>query len=256
MLFSIITPSFNQGQYIEETIRSVLNQTFRDYEYIVIDGGSTDNTLEILSRYKSHITKIISEKDYGQSDAINKGFKIANGELVGWINSDDILYPNCLENIANLYFRNKDSAIFYNSRNIKIDADGKVIKSYSKRIYCRNYLIHINYDLIQQGSFYKSSFVEMVNYLDQNLHYCMDLDLWLKLLNHGKISFTNAKPQSAFRLWESSKTVSQARFHLEEIKQTLIKNGASKLSPSLLKLSYFELVLYWKLKLNKFNKVL
>src|SRR5438045_443911 len=94
---SIITPSYNQGQFIEETILSVLNQTYQNVEYIVIDGGSTDNTLDVVNKYKDKIDVIISEKDNGQSDAINKGFKIAKGELIGWLNSDDALYPYCVE---------------------------------------------------------------------------------------------------------------------------------------------------------------
>lgn len=85
---SIVTPSYNQGQFIEDTILSVLNQTYKNIEYILVDGGSTDNTMDIVNKYRNKIDIVISEKDKGQSDAINKGFKLSTGKLIGWINSE------------------------------------------------------------------------------------------------------------------------------------------------------------------------
>ncbi|OYU92630.1 MAG: glycosyltransferase, partial [Bacteroidetes bacterium B1(2017)] len=102
LLFTIITPSFNQGEFIEATILSVLNQTYKNIQYIIVDGGSTDNTMDIVNKYRDSIDIIVHEKDKGQSDAINKGFKLSKGDLIGWINSDDILYPTCVENIIKL----------------------------------------------------------------------------------------------------------------------------------------------------------
>ena len=114
---SIVTPSYNQGQFIEETILSVLNQSYKNIQYILVDGGSTDNTMEIVNKYKGEIDVIIHEKDKGQSDAINKGFKLSDGVLVGWINSDDILYPDCIEKIVDLFRSNPDGSIYYNCNN-------------------------------------------------------------------------------------------------------------------------------------------
>ena len=100
---SIITPSFNQGKFLEETILSVINQDYPDLEYIIIDGGSSDNSVEIIKKYEKYLTYWISEKDSGQSSAINKGLKKISGELVAWINSDDLYCPNVFSKIAEYF---------------------------------------------------------------------------------------------------------------------------------------------------------
>ena len=127
-LVTIVTPSFNQGQFIEETILSVLNQTYKNIQYIIVDGGSTDKTMEVVNKYRDRVDIIIHEKDKGQADAINKGFRLAKGELVGWINSDDILYPDCLESIVELYKRKPEGAIFYSSKSHFIDENSNIFK--------------------------------------------------------------------------------------------------------------------------------
>src|SRR5687768_13083798 len=100
---SIITPSYNQGRFIEETILSVINQNYPNLEYIIIDGGSTDNTVEIIRKYEQHLAYWVSEKDGGQSEAINKGFKKATGDIVCWINSDDFFMPGALSKVADCF---------------------------------------------------------------------------------------------------------------------------------------------------------
>src|SRR3569833_380141 len=132
MKVSIVTPSYNQGQFIEKTIISVLNQTYSNIEYIIIDGGSTDNTMEVVNKYKDRIDIVIHEKDKGQSDAINKGFRLATCELVGWINSDDILFPDCVEKIVQLVNEHPDVSIYYPATidliNGQVSPSGKVKK--------------------------------------------------------------------------------------------------------------------------------
>src|SRR5580700_341038 len=105
---SIITPSYNQGQFIEETILSILNQNYPNLEYLIIDGKSTDSTIEIIKKYEQKIFYWVSEKDSGQSEAINKGFQKATGEIVCWLNSDDILMPNALNEVAAQFIKNKE----------------------------------------------------------------------------------------------------------------------------------------------------
>jgi glycosyltransferase involved in cell wall biosynthesis len=240
-LVTIVTPSYNQGQFIEETILSVLNQTYKNIQYIIVDGGSTDNTMEVVNRYKNKVDIIIHEKDNGQSDAINKGFKLAKGELVGWINSDDILYENCVNDIVELYNNKNDGSIYYCSFNDRIDKVGNKIGSYERVISNRNYLLNTDYNVIQQASFYKLDIVKKIDYLNPNIYYCMDLDLWLRLLNHGPIYYTDKTPLSAFRVWEETKTTNGKRKFLQDIRNTLRNNGANIFSPNIRRTYFYEL---------------
>ncbi len=239
-LITIVTPSYNQGQFIEETILSVLNQTYKNIQYIVVDGGSTDNTMEVVNKYRDKIDIIIHEKDKGQTDAINKGFKLAKGELVGWINSDDILYMECVEKIVKVYKNKPEGVVFYNCFNDRIDKDSNKIVTYKKIIPNRNYLLNKNYDVIQQASFYRIDIVKKINYLDESIYYCMDLDLWLRLLKHGSIYCCDAGPSSGFRIWADTKTNNGSYKFLKEIRKTLLHNGAKKLSPNIIRILYYE----------------
>lgn len=238
---SLITPSYNQGQFIEATIQSVLNQTYPNIEYIVVDGGSTDDTMAVVDRYRDRISTVIHERDQGQSDAINKGFRLATGDLVGWINSDDILYPDCVAEIVNLYRQHPDGAVYYGALNDWIDQQGWIIGTRRLVIPDRNYLLNHNYDLIQQGSFYPTRLVRQTGYLNDTIHFCMDLDLWLRLLRHGPIyAFTN-HAIAGFRKWEETKTSTGGRQFLHDIRTTLLRHGALPYSRAVLKARYYDL---------------
>jgi Glycosyltransferases involved in cell wall biogenesis len=238
---SIITPSYNQGQFIEETILSVLNQTYKNIEYILIDGGSTDQTMEIVDKYKDRIDIVISEKDKGQSDAINKGFRLANGVLSGWINSDDILYPTCVEELVKTYTEKPDAAVFYTSYLDFINASGGCMYTRYRSITKKNDLLYRNYDIHQQASFYNSELLKRVDYLDVSVQYCMDLDLWLRLLEYGSIVPISDKPLGAFRIWEATKTSTGTLAFLSEIRNTLQQNGVKSWGKLVLKTYYLEL---------------
>jgi len=235
---SIITPSYNQGDYIEETILSVLNQTYQNIEYIIIDGGSIDNTLEIINKYRDRIDIVISEKDKGQSDAINKGFRLASGVLSGWINSDDILYSHCVEELVATYKRSPDAAIFFSPYLDFINGSGDYLQTKYSPITGKKYLLYKNYDLHQQASFYNSRILEKINYLDESIRYCMDLDLWLKLLDYGNIIPISNEPQGAFRIWSNTKTSTGTLDFLTEIRNTLQKNGLKSWDKLVLKTHY------------------
>ncbi|QIP16689.1 glycosyltransferase [Spirosoma aureum] len=231
---SIITPSYNQGRFIEATIQSVLNQTYPNIEYIIIDGGSTDQTMSVVERYRSQIDIVIHEKDRGQSDAINKGFKLATGELVGWLNSDDILYPECVAEIVRLYEQHPDGSIYYIPLQNGIDAAGRVHNLAHREIPDKQYLLNEDYSIIQPSSFYNRNSVIKAGYVDDRIHYCMDLDLWLRLLDWGPIYYSKVNvPLSGFRNWELSKTTTGTDKFLKEIEKTLLKHGASAYSKNM-----------------------
>jgi len=236
---SIITPSYNQGEFIEQTIQSVLKQTYKNIEYIIADGGSTDQTLKVIDKYRDQIDAVISEKDNGQSDAINKGFKLATGELIGWINSDDILYPDCVEKIVELYQQYPDGSIYYPAILDCIGREGKLLCKSIRKIPNRNHLLNSNYSIIQQGSFYNSNLVKKIGYLDESIYYCMDLDLWLRLLKvNNKIYSYQPHALAAFRIWEDTKTMQGGIRFIQNTKQVLDCNGAKKFSQAKLHLLY------------------
>ncbi len=242
ILVTIVTPSYNQGQFIEDTIKSVLNQTYKNIQYIVVDGASKDNTMEVVERYRDKIDIIISERDKGQTDAINKGFKLAKGELVGWINSDDMLYPYCVEEIVNLYKQNPDGAIFYGSKMEFVDSKNNHIKIWENKIGSRDRLLRKNYDVSQPGSFYRKDILEKVDYLDESIYYCMDLDLFLKLLKHGNIYSIDEHPLAKFRIWEEAKSSTGRVKFIKNIRERLLLHGAKFYNMSIL------ITYYWHIR--------
>jgi Glycosyltransferases involved in cell wall biogenesis len=235
---SIITPSFNQGQFIEFTIKSVLNQTYKNIEFIVVDGGSSDNTPEIINKYRDRIDIVISEKDKGQSDAINKGFRLSTGTLVGWINSDDILYPECVENLVKAYCNFPGASVYYCPRLDAIDKEGNVLYTNQRNIIGKKYLLTTCYDVNQPTSFYNNELLRQIDYLDETIYYCMDLDLWLRLLDRAPICPISDEPQGAIRKWEATKTATGASLFLKDIRSILLRNGASYFSRTVLDTYY------------------
>jgi len=206
---SIVTPSFNQGQYIEQTICSVLNQGYPNLEYIIIDGGSTDNTVEIIKKYESKLAYWVSEPDLGQSDAINKGLKYCTGDIFNWINSDDWYEPNALFNVANA-FMNNSTAQFVSGYENRIEETGMI------NLYTGTYLkpsIEETIDLCevaQPSTFFKLDTIKKVHGVSEDLHYIFDAEMWVKLLlQYGQNHFVKIKMVLVnFRLHADSKTVS------------------------------------------------
>ena len=206
---SIVTPSYNQGQYIEETILSVINQNYHNLEYIIIDGGSTDNTIDIIKKYERHITYWISELDEGQSHAINKGLAKCTGEIFNWLNSDDFLEKNALFKIAETFRNSKSSLICGVSR--RINSTGNVV-DYVQTTLCDSIEKTIFFGSFRQGpSFFSTDAVRILGGVNEDLHYVMDSDLYLRyILMYGidKIHLLN-NVLINFRLHPSSKTCSE-----------------------------------------------
>jgi glycosyltransferase involved in cell wall biosynthesis len=189
---SIITPSFNQGHFIEETILSLINQNYPNLEYIIIDGGSTDNTIDIIKKYEKHIDYWVSEPDNGQSHAINKGFKKATGVLGNWICSDDLLCENALNNfIRGNYYRTNT---LYLGKGYLINEKSEITKeipcsninSFDKLVNIPGYWRNKKRDSIMQQSalFPLDAFIQFGGLCEDN-YYTMDFELWGRLLQNG-----------------------------------------------------------------------
>lgn len=215
---SIITPTFNQGQFIEQTILSVINQNYPNLEYIIIDGGSTDNTLDIIKKYEKYIYYWVSEPDNGQSDAINKGLKIATGEVVNWLNSDDYYEPGVLFVIADYFKRNTKINVLSGKSKLFKYEDLLVGYSNGSDKY-KNINKTIGWARIDQPeTFFRKSVLDKIGYIDSELSYIMDRDLWIKyLLNFGQNNVLKVGAIFVnFRLHDNSKTVlQQKKFQIE-----------------------------------------
>jgi glycosyltransferase involved in cell wall biosynthesis len=182
---SIITPSYNQGQFIEETIRSVLLQGYPDLEYIIIDGGSTDNTLEILHKYEKFLAYWVSEPDAGQADAINKGFYKATGDLIGWQNSDDYYYPQAFRYAALGACRFKKYDVFYGSRNyLNLEEYGIATRDEHMSPFNLEKMIP-NANMSNQSMLFRKRIFQENNFLDTSFHHCMDHEFFWRLIGKG-----------------------------------------------------------------------
>lgn len=183
-LLSIVTPSFNQGQFIEETIRSVLNQKAPSIEHIVVDGGSTDDTLAVLGRF-GHLDWT-SEKDRGQTDAVNKGLRKARGQILGWINSDDVFLEGAFEAVLQTFEADPDCSVVFGDYHA-VEADGRLL--YSTEGFCGTYDEMVRwwdytYAIHQPTVFVRRGVLEKVGFLDESFTYAMDYEWWLRIARH------------------------------------------------------------------------
>lgn len=182
-LISIVTPSFNQGEFIEETIRSILLQGYPNAEYIIIDGGSTDGTVNTIRRYARWLTRWTSERDDGQSDALNKGFSVATGNIVAWVNSDDLLTPGALHHVALRFLREKGPAVVCGSAEVRTRDLSTVLWTFdSPPTTTFDIFSYPEGRQIGQPSVFMSrQLLDFPEPLRRDLDYIMDFDLWLRL---------------------------------------------------------------------------
>ena len=209
--FSIVTPSYNQEQFIEETIRSVLLQGYPNLEYIIIDGGSKDKSVEIIKKYEQYLTYWTSEPDRGQSHAINKGWQKCTGNYLAWMNSDDCYLPNALTYTIKAFLKYNCDFI-YGSTYIGSSIEEKQImderktrefklKNLLKFFYGTEYIIP------SQSVFVSRPLLDQVGFLDEDLHYCMDLDLFVRINIANPLVYRNPKPICFYRTHNMAKSV-------------------------------------------------
>ncbi len=204
-LVTIITPSFNQARFLEATIQSVLSQDYPRIEYMIVDGGSNDGSVDVIKKYESRLTWWVSEKDRGQTDAINKGFAQAKGEILAWINSDDTYEPGAVSAAVKYLQDHPEVGMVYGDCNF-INESGRVIGKFGSA--------QTNYRLLRQGyahipqqtMFLRADLWKQVGPLDPSFYFAMDYDLWTRIAARTEIKYV---PQTwaNFRLHTSGKTI-------------------------------------------------
>ena len=230
---SIITPSYNQGQYLEETILSVIGQNYPNLEYIIIDGGSSDNSVEIIKRYEKHLAYWTSEKDNGQSVAINKGFKLASGDILGWLNSDDMYLPGALYYVASYLDIYKPELIFgnclhFNETSNRWWGSNVKIKHEVSNIFLSDYII-------QPSSFLTKKMFLINGLLDENLTYAFDWD-WYIRAKKANVNFkAHTKYLSIYRIHKAHKSATGGEMRLKELSLIYKKYLESKYEELFLK---------------------
>lgn len=197
---TIVTPSYNQGQFLEETIFSVLNQDYPNLEYIIIDGGSTDNSVEIIKKYEDRLAYWVSEKDRGQSHAINKGLKKSNGEILNWLNSDDMLAPRAFHTVVESFARNPEADFCFGDLDV-VDTNGQMLFHRKSPPYRFRTLFYGRQLGCQPTVFFRRRVLKRIGYLDENKVFCMDIDFWIRASTKG------------MKFREVRKTLSKARIH-------------------------------------------
>jgi len=203
---SIVTPSLNQGKFIETALRSVLLQGYPDVEYILIDGGSSDASVEIIRKYEAWLTYWVSEADEGQANAINKGLKRAGGDIVAWLNSDDFYYPDALHSVADFFSRTPDAMVAFGDA-VFVDETGQRLQAYRgvEHGFTRMMMYWKGWDIPQPGVFMRKKVLSEFGFLDESYRYAMDYEYFLRISKRHPFRHMG-ELLAAYRLHGQSKT--------------------------------------------------
>lgn len=229
-LVSIITPSFNQAEYLEATIQSVLTQDYPRIEYIVIDGGSTDGSVDVIQKYQNRLAFWVSEQDKGQTDAINKGFNRAKGDILAWINSDDTYNPKAVGEAVLYLIENPDVAMVYADCDF-IDEQGRVIGKFASRQTDYKKLRQGYVHIPQQTMFFRAKYWKEVGPLDPSFYFAMDYDLWVRIAARAPIKYLPGRTWANFRIHTSSKTNVNDERGWKEMLRVHYRDGGSFFAP-------------------------
>lgn len=233
-LVSIVTPSFNQAKFLEETIRSVLAQDYPSIEYILIDGGSTDGSVEIIQKYAHRLAYWVSEKDRGQTDALNKGFAAATGNIFAWLNSDDTYQPGAIRSAVDFLTSHPRVGLVYGDLNF-INERGEIVGKFpaaqTNLVRLRRGYVHIP----QPAAFFRADLWKKVGPLDPSFYFAMDYDLWVRLAGVSDLQYLPGQVWANFRLHGSGKTIVADERCWPEMLRVHYRDGGKKISPIVLK---------------------
>lgn len=224
---TLVTPSYNARPWLRVAIESVLAQDYPDIEYLVMDGGSTDGTLELLGEFGDRV-RWVSERDGGQADAIARGFERTNGAILGWLNADDVLKPGAVRTAVAALQAHPRTALVYGNADF-IDADGRTIGPCTVvEPYSRHRLLHYGDYIIQPAAFFTRAAYAAVGGLDRSLHWAMDWDLWIRLARSYEVLYVE-KNLASYRWLGSNKTAEGGHARLREIETVARRYGCNGL---------------------------
>lgn len=228
-LVTVVTPSYNQGRFIRATIESVLSQDYPNLEYIIMDGGSTDETAAVVNDYASRLTWI-SEKDRGQSHAINKGFRMAKGEIVSWLNSDDYILPGAVRHAVTALEKNPLAGAVYGEGYL-IGEDGNITSRFPATVPFNLWkLIYLSDYILQQTSYFRKSVLDEVGYVDENLHWGMDWDLYVRIGKRYPIEYI-PEYMGCLREYAAAKSFSGGGRRFRELAAIMRRHGGVRYPP-------------------------
>ncbi len=227
---SIVTPSFNQGPFLEETIRSVLLQGYPNLEYIIIDGGSTDNSVEIIRKYEPWLTYWVSEKDRGQAHAIKRGFERAQGDVLGWLNSDDLILPGALAVVGRAFHKHPGSEVVYGNRLI-LNSDGTVVGQQFPPSPILRASWALGQPLGQESTFWRRDAYLAAGGMDESLFFAMDYDLFYRLFLRGRFRKVR-RFLGCIREHEGTKSARSQDIRNEEFGRVKLRYGIKEPAPT------------------------
>ena len=254
-LVSIVTPSFNQANFLEETICSVLDQDYENLEYIIVDGGSTDGSLDIIEKYSHQFSWWVSEPDKGQTDAINKGFAKANGDILAWLNSDDTYLPGSISEAVSYLETHPDVGAVYGDCNL-INEEGEVLGKFPARQTDYHRLMRGYVHIPQQSTFFRGDLWRKVGPLNPSFYFAMDYDLWVRLSKVAPLKY-HPRLWANFRLHGDAKSVESDDRCWPEMVEVHRREGGRRVSWLAVKAKLRPLLYGWipmemRLKIRKY----
>lgn len=223
MKFSIVTPTYNQADFLERTILSVINQVGVEYEYVIIDGKSRDNTVSIIRKYEEKLRHWESEEDRGQSHAINKGFSLATGDIFAYLNSDDVYTANALSYVKKMFEDNPEVDVVYGDCGY-MDSNDVVFRVKKAPQFSKSHLYKKNF-IFQPATFFRRRIYEKIGPLDERYHFCMDYEYWIRMAKNAAVFRRLPMTLACMRFHDLAKSVAKIQIALNEERAMKLEYG-------------------------------